>query len=68
MTGPDFAARRSALCLTQLEMAELFGVCVRTIRNWEAGNSRVPLVAKYAFEAWEQLTWNELDACLQHAC
>lgn len=64
MFGADFKRRRERLRLTQIGAAKLFGVSIRTIRNWENEVYRPPAVAIYAFDAWDAMTNDELDGLL----
>lgn len=64
MFGADFKRRRERLRLTQTGAAILFGVSIRTIRNWETEMSTPPAVAIYAFDVWDAMTSEEFDALL----
>lgn len=50
MTPADFKAAREALCLSQNDLAEVWGMGAnggRTIRRWESGERPVNPVAAY---------------------
>lgn len=50
MTNDEFKAARNALCLSQNDLAEVWGMGKnggRTIRKWEAGDVPVNPIAAY---------------------
>ena len=53
MTPEQFKAARNALCLSQNDLAEVWGMGKnggRTIRKWEAGSVPVNPIAAYCIE------------------
>ena len=51
MTPQEFTAARKRLGLTQAKLADRLGVNPRTVRRWEAGDSRIPKAVALALEA-----------------
>jgi len=49
MTGTEFATRRTALDLLQVELADLLKISERTVQRWETAIS-VPALAECAIE------------------
>lgn len=53
MTPADFRAARNALCLSQRDLAEVWGMGKngeRTIRRWEQGDVPVNPIAAYCIQ------------------
>ena len=53
MTPADFRAARNALCLSQRDLAEVWGMGKngeRTIRRWERGDVPVNPIAAYCIQ------------------
>lgn len=53
MTGAEFKAAREALCLSQQDLAAVWGMgdnFDRTIRRWESGASLVHPIAAYCIK------------------
>lgn len=51
MKPRELVAWRSRYYLDQVDLADLLGVHVNTIANWENGRSRIPAMAELALEA-----------------
>jgi len=50
MDGLDLKRERERLGMTQLELSKQFGRDIRTIENWEAKNSKLPLFVDKVIE------------------
>lgn len=50
MTHVDFAAWRAQVALTQMEAAQVLGVCATQVWRWEAGRNVIP--APMALLCW----------------
>lgn len=48
ITAKELEAIRERLGLTQAELAEQFGVTLRTYSRWASGNATIPLVVSLA--------------------
>ncbi len=48
ITAKELEAIRTALGKTQAEMAEMYGVTLRTYSRWASGNATIPLVVALA--------------------
>jgi len=54
MKGKDLKARRAALGITQVQLAEILGVQPNTVARWENGVLDVPRVVALAMDTVER--------------
>ena len=66
-TGPDLAAWRARLGLSQAGAAKALGVHVHSLKNWEGGKRRISGVVRRLAEAVERERQREGDAHTQGA-